>query len=177
MNITILDKVQCTRSIRSIVRVAGAVQAKIHIVAVSALAHIRDHRDTTVATSLLNALPKGQRVEALAYWFSHFSSDKLKLSKDKQGTWVANLAKLKDCMESDFRVEESSETSYADLTKEKTPGKTFTVEALVKMLKQKADEDGLNDDGSPKVEDAARDLAADILAHIDNARPRLKLAA
>jgi hypothetical protein len=176
MNIKIMTQAECMRQIPRLGRLAAGLQQRIHVVAVSALAHIRDHRDTTIATRLLDALPRGQRVEALAFWFNHFSSGKLTLKRGDNG-WTATLAKAKDCMESDFQVDEASAVSYADLTKEAKAGKPFTVEQLVKKLKAWADEDGTNEDGSPKVEDSARDLASNLLAMIEDARPRLKAVA
>lgn len=178
MSITILDKVGCAKAIKTLARNAAAVQARIHQVAVSALAHIRDHGDTTIATGLMDALPKGQRREALSYWFTHFSNEKFTMKQDKEsGKWVGNLAKLKDRSPEDFRVDESMLTTFAELTKEKKVGSTFTVEQLVKKLTTLANEDGVNEDGSPKVEEAARDMAANLLAMVEGAKPRLKLVA
>lgn len=178
-NITILDRDACKRAIAGIRRVAGKVQERIHLVAVSTLAHIRDHGDTTLATSLLDALPNGQRREALAFWYSRFSNGKATMRLDKQsGSWVCKLDKNRK--PEDFDVEGAAKISFADLTKEKKPGQTFTAEQLVKWLKQKANEDGKFDDGTPKVEEAARDLASKLVALIEQPevkKPQLRVAA
>jgi hypothetical protein len=175
MTIVIMNRDACAKAIKSIGRFAGKLQVRIHTVAVSTLDHIREHGDTTLAASLLNALPKGQRVEALAFWYKHFSSGKAVFAKDKtSGSWTCSLAK--DRMEFDFKIGEAALTSFAELTKEAAPGKTFTVEALIKMLKSKADEDGSYENGTPKVDEAARDLASALLASIDQ-RPKLRIVA
>lgn len=173
MSIVIMNRDACAKAIRSIGRFAGKLQSRIHVVAVSTLVHIQQHGDTTLAASLLDVLPKGQRIEALAFWYKHFSNGKAVFARDKNsGTWTCKLDK--DRMESDFDVAGASLMTFAELTKEAAPGKTFTVEALIKMLKAKADEDGSFENGQPKVDEAARDLAADLLASIDM-RPKLKL--
>lgn len=172
MNIEIMSKSQCDRAIKTIGRVGAKLELHIHRVAVSALAHVRDHGDTTVATNLLTALPKGQRVKALAYWFSHFSNGKLKLTTGKDGAWSAQLDKKR--AEEDFNIPGAAAVSFAELTAEKDPGKTFTEEMLVKWLKSKANEDGFFEDGvTPKVSEGARDLAAAMVAQLE--RPKLKV--
>lgn len=178
-NITILNRDECKRAIAGIRRVAGKVQERIHQVAVSTLAHIRDHGDTTLATSLLDALPNGQRREALAFWYGRFSNGKAAMRLDKQsGSWICKLAK--DRSPEDFDVEGAAKITFADLTKEKKPGQTFTAEQLVKWLRSKANDDSVYEDGTPKVEEAARDLAAKIVAMIEPAevkKPQLRVAA
>lgn len=174
MNIEIMSKDACSKAIRQIARIGVKLELHIHRVAVSSLAHVRDHGDTTIATNLLNALPKGQRVKALAYWFNHFSNKMLTLTQGKDGNWNAQLDKKR--MESDFRVTEAAAVSFAELTAEKDPGKTFTAEQLIKKLKAWANEDGFFDGtDTPKVSEEARDLAASLVASLE--RPKLKAVA
>lgn len=178
MTIEIMSKDACNKAIRQIARIGAKLELHIHRVGVSALAHVRDHGDTTVATNLLNALPKGQRVKALAYWFGHFSNKMLTLTQGKDGNWGAALDKKR--MESDFRVEEAAACTFAELTAEKNPGQTFTVEQLLKKLKSWANEEGFYEDGvTPKVAPEARDLAAQLYASLDapKVKPDLKLVA
>lgn len=168
----IMSKDACTKAIRQIGRIGVKLELHIHRVAVSALAHVRDHGDTTIATNLLNVLPKGQRVKALAYWFGHFSNNMLKLTQAKDQSWVAQLDKKR--MESDFNVDGAAAVSFAELTAEKEPGKTFTEEQLIKKLKAWANEDGFFEDGiTPKVSEGARDLAAAMVAQLE--RPKLRV--
>lgn len=174
MTIVILDRAACGKAITGIQRFAGKLQARIHVVAVSTLDHIREHGDTTLACKLLGALPKGQRVKALAAWYAHFSNGMAKFSLDKSsGAWTCKLKTER--LESDFDIDAASLTSYADLTEETQPGKTFTLEQLIKKLETWANEDGMIEDGKPKVEEAARDVAAQLVATIRKSRAKLTL--
>lgn len=144
---------------------ARSVQERIHECGCSALDHVRAHGDTTGFVALLNALPNGQRVKALAYWAKHFSSGKLVMTFDKKAkTWVAKLSK--DRKDSDFGIESAMLTTFADLTEEQEP-KSMTVEALIKKLTT-ASTNSENFDGTdiPKVEPAARALAAELVAFV-----------
>src|SRR5690606_1452395 len=80
------------KEISTIATSAAKLNERIHVCAVSCLAHVRDHGDWTPAALLCDALPKGQRVKALVYWFSHFSNGKLKLRETELG-YRATLAK------------------------------------------------------------------------------------
>lgn len=142
-----------------------SVQERIHACACSALDHVRAHGDTTGFVALLNALPNGQRVKALAYWAKHFSTSKLILTMDKKAkAWVAKLSK--DRSDADFKITEAMETTFADLTEEQEP-KSMTVEALIKKLTT-ASTNSENFDGTdvPKVEPEARALAAKLVSFI-----------
>jgi hypothetical protein len=144
---------------------AKSVQERIHQCACSALDHVRAHGDTTGFVALLNALPNGQRVKALAYWAKHFSSSKLIMTFDKKAkSWTAKLSK--DRKDEDFGINSAMATSFADLTEEQEP-KSMTVEALIKKLTT-ASTNSENFDGTtiPKVEPAARALAAKLVAFI-----------
>lgn len=140
---------------------AATVQADIHLVGCSALAHMRDHGDYRTALQLMNALPNGPRVQGLAVWFREFSSGKFSLNFDsKEKTWKGSLKK--DRTEADFRVDDAIEVSFADFTKERTP-KQFDVMALVRFIKSKADNTETNPDGTFKVSPAAREAASRLL--------------
>jgi hypothetical protein len=160
---------QCGRKIDQIKRIGTVLQREIHVTGVSTLAHARDHGDVTLIARLLSALPNGQRVKALAFWFSHFSNKKLSCAF-KDGAWA--VAIKKDRTASDFDVEGAMVTTFADLTNEKSPT-TLTVEQIAKYLERKANEDGLNDDGSSKVAPEARAFCARLLA-FSKASPSLQ---
>lgn len=140
---------------------AATVQARIHECACSALDHVRAHGDTTGFVALLNALPNGQRVKALAFWAKKFSSNKLILTKGSDKTWTAKLSKDRD--DPDFQIDLACETSFADLTEEKSPEPT-TIKALLAKLSKASTESG-NFDGTEiaKVEPAARAWAASVI--------------
>lgn len=165
------------KAIPLLAKSARDVQDLIHQCGCSALDHVRAHGDTTGFVALLNALPNGQRVKALAYWAKHFSSNKLVLTFDKKAkSWVAKLSK--DRSDLDFKITEAIQTSFADLTEEQEP-KSMTVEMLIKRLTT-ASTNSENFDGTdiPKVEPAARALAAKLVAFVrEQQAPAVKAAA
>lgn len=153
----IIPQAECGKKIAQIKRVGATLQKTIHEVAVSTLAHIRDHGDYTLAVQLLDALPNGQRVKALAHWYGHFSNGAATFTFDKSGGWGAKLLKART--PEMFNIEGAYETSFADLVAEKGYS-TLNVAQVVAYLKRKADEDGLNPDGTAKVSPEARELFA-----------------
>jgi hypothetical protein len=161
-----------------ILKLAGAaknVQDEIHTLAVACLDHVKEHGNTTLTVNLLNALPKGVRREGLAVWFGQFSSSKLTL-KLVDGAYTAKLDKKR--VEEDFLIEEADATPFYDLTKEKRPGETMTVEKLAAWIKKRANDDTEFTDGTPKVSEEARDLAAAICGFLEERnRPALKAVA
>lgn len=164
---SLLTQADATKAIVTLRTDAKSVQDRIHLIACSTLDHIRAHGDTRGACELLNALPKGQRVKALAHWYKHFSSDKAVFQIEKSsGTWNCKLSK--DRKDSDFKVSDSLDKDFADLTEEKDP-KPITVETMLRNLERNAKNDEKFDGTDiAKVEPAARALAAKILAFVKN---------
>lgn len=162
MAINILTQEATSKLIAKIGRVSNIVQSQIHVAAVSCLAHARDHGDYTLAVRLCDALPRGTRVKALAFWFSNFSSGKLSLSAGKAG-WQASLKK--DRSDEDFDLIGAEATSFADLTNERDP-KTMTLEALLKYLERKANDDEVLSSGEPRIAADARAAASRALAYL-----------
>jgi hypothetical protein len=157
---TILDKAECGKRIKRIGSIGAKLQSEIHIVAVSTLAHIRDHGDYTLATALLDALPNGQRVKALAHWFGHFSDGAAVFAFDKNaGAWGCKLLKART--PEMFDIDGAYATSFADLVAEKGYS-TLDVKGVLAYLKRKANEDGTNPDGSAKVAEEARTLLSQL---------------
>lgn len=131
MSIVIQDAQGIARSIASIASSAVEVQTAIHETAVSCLAHVRDHGDTTLAVRLLTVLPSGQRRKTLAAWFSAYSSNKMNLFQDKHGVWTC---KLKDRVPEDFKVDDAMECDYGDLESEQRAAKPKTLKDLVAAI-------------------------------------------
>ncbi len=133
-------------------------QERIHLIGVSTLSHMREHGDYRGALALINALPNGQRVQALVAWFREFTNKKLSLKQDaKTKEWKGELRK--DRAATDFRVEEAADISYADFTKEAAP-RTMGLTQLIGYLQRVATNTAKNDDGSPKVDEPTRLLAS-----------------
>ncbi len=157
----ILSPEVCGKKIARIAKVGKALQDEIHVVAVSTLDHIREHGDYTLAIRLLNAMPNGQRVNALGFWYGVFSGGAAKFSYDSQNkTWKC---KYDGTLVDKIDVAKAMETTFADLVPEKSYS-TFTMDGLIEFFKRKANEDGKNPDGSAKVAPEVRELAASLYA-------------
>lgn len=155
----ILDQSSCKSRIKRIKSLGARLQSEIHLVGVSALAHLRDHGDWTIATSLLEALPNGQRVKALAHWMNHFSNGAATFShKGGAAGWACKL--IKNRTPEMFDIDGAWKVSFADFTKEKDP-KTLGVKEVLAYLKRKANDDG-EVNGVPRVSDEARELFASL---------------
>ena len=133
------------------------VQAEIHLLGCSTLEHMQKHGDSTGATMLMNALPNGQRVKALALWFRHFSNGAVNMT-EKKGTWSCKLKPGRK--PEDFDIDGAIATTFADLTTERDPV-TLTLEKFVKSLERTANNEEVFDGtDTPKVSPAVRNLAA-----------------
>lgn len=163
MSVRIMTANECSTAIGRIAATGKVLQARIHTVAVSTLAHIRDHGDTTLAARLLDALANGQRVKSLAFWYSHFSGGKAVFSVDKStGQWKCKLNPER--LPENFDIEGADATNFADLTNEKSP-ETMDIKAFEKMLKRIGDNDAMIPGTSmPKVSADVRALAARCVA-------------
>lgn len=162
---TILDPKTCGRKIDRIAKVGRSLQTEIHSVGVSVLSHIREHGDYTLAIRLMNALPNGQRVNSLGFWFGYFSNGVFKVTYNKDtASWSGKLKGDREQID----VDGAAATSYADLTPEKKYT-TFTAAAFASFLKRKANEDGLNPDGTPKVSPQLREYLATLYVQVKNA--------
>lgn len=148
----VLDKIATT---------AKALQSQIHQCAVSALAHTFESGDYRSVTRLLNALPNGQRVQALAVWFEAMS-EKLLVIKKANGSFSVALvdgwkAKL-EAMVVEELLEVAMATDYGAFTKESKPT-AMTLEKMIKWLEAKAQ--ATDDD----VEPAAKAVAAKLVSN------------
>lgn len=153
----ILSPEACGKRIARIIKVGKALQSEIHLVAVSLLAHIRDFGDFRQVIAILNGMPSGQRRNALAYWFGHFSTGAAIFSFDATNkVWKCKLDPKR--VPEQFQVIEAWATTYGDLVPEKSHS-TFNLEGLMNFMKRKANEVGLNPDGTPKVEKEVRETA------------------
>ena len=168
MSLTLLTQTQVRDAIPLLTTDARKIQETIHLIGCSVLDHTRAHGDYTGAEALLNALPTGQRVKALAHWFRHFSNGKMIAKLDaKTKAWGIELKK--DRVDSDFKVDEAIQVTFADLTVEKDP---VTLElAKFKGLERTANNTE-NFDGTdiPKVAADTRAMAAKIVAFVRDSK-------
>ncbi len=162
MNMNILSREAIITTIGTIRTSATELAARVHEVAYNTLLHVKEHGDVSLLESLLNALPQrsGMRAEALAEWYRKVSNKAIRIAKDGE-VWSAKCSGHKP---EDFDLVLAESTSPFMLTKEKAPGKTFTVDMLLKKLRTWATEADTNEDGTPKVDPAVRQLASRLLA-------------
>jgi hypothetical protein len=142
---------------------AATLQVEIHVLAVSCLAHIRDHGDWTLFTGLLDAIPKGQRVQALVLWSSVFSGKLVSFSAKPGEGYVGKLARGWETKKYLFDIEGAFATTFADLVPERGYS-TLTIGAALAYIKRKANDTGLHPDGSPKVDPKAREFLGTLFA-------------
>lgn len=156
------------KRVARVCRIGVRIEAEIHLLAVSIMEHTRAHGDYTAAEALLNGLPRGQRVKALAFWFKHFSNGKLTFKiDDTSKQYVGKLDKQRE--DADFDIEACIATSFADLTNEQAPV-SVTVKSLLSALKSKATNAEMHNDGvTPKVTPEAREVASKILQFVRDA--------
>lgn len=160
--------------VRALCVSAVSVHSDIHTVGVNILEHTQKHGDYTAAITLLNGLPRGQRVKALAYWFSKFSNGKLRFSQDENKAWVGKLSERSDA---DFDIAGAEAMDFADLTTEKDP-ESATVKAILKSLASKAtNAEMFSGTEVPKVTPAARAFASRLLALAKSDPELIKLVA
>lgn len=159
MTIAILTPAQVTAGLPTLRKSAEELTANIHQMAVSTLAHAREHGDYRGCVNLLNALPKSQRVQAVAAWFREFSSSKLSL-KLVDGVWVGDIKH--DRKDADFRVDEAMDLTYADFTKEVAP-KPLTVAKFLSSIERVANNTDVLPSGAPKVPNEVKDLAVTMI--------------
>lgn len=142
---------------------AASVQSEIHVLAVSCLAHIRDHGDWTLFTGLLDALPNGQRKQALVHWASVFSGKLVSFSAKPGEGYVGKLARGWESKKELFDIQGAFGTTFADLVAEKGYS-TMTIAQVLAYIKRKANDTGLNPDGSAKVDPKAREFLGTLFA-------------
>lgn len=166
---SLLTVSEANEKIASIRQSARVLQSDIHVVAVSALAHTRDHGDWTVFASLLNALPSGQRVATLAKWVNVFSGKQLSFFRDKKNgnVWSGKLTPKADADK--FDVDGAMATEYGDLEEEKVQSE-ITLEKLRVMVARIANNRGTNKDGTRRVSDKVIAIASKCVALIDDAK-------
>jgi hypothetical protein len=132
MSITLMSQQDTAKRIVTIANGAKSLQTDIHETAVSCLAHVRDHGDTTLAVRLLAVLPSGQRRNTLAQWFKVYSNGKMSLVQDKNKVWSCKLKQER--VATDFLVDEAMTCEYGDLEPEAKAGKPKTLAQLVAAI-------------------------------------------
>lgn len=117
------------------------MQAEEHELLFQAVMHAKEHGDTTFIAKMINDMPNGSRVEAMAEWVkAHFPIEG-RTDKNDKGEKLKNIhgrAKLvfklkKDRKPDDWKMEKAWDTPFYDFTKPKVEA-VFDVDSLVMVL-------------------------------------------
>jgi hypothetical protein len=141
-SITILNQTEVNVLIDKIGSVASVLQTDIHQAGCSVFSHSFVHGDNTGVTRLLDKLPNGQRVKALAHWFNHFSNGALTLSVNPTTKgWQVNkerFARRADLIPNlQVALDKAMALNFADL-KPEVGHDTLTLKQFLKSLKRSA---------------------------------------
>lgn len=168
--VKLMTQADVTKLIDSIGSRGTELQSDIHTAGFNTLDHARVHGDYTGIERLMNALPNGQRVKALAAWYRGFSTGKVSLSQDKSTkAWVVNKDRFSGRTDADFNMVEAEQITFADYTTERDPV-TLTVEKFLAGLKRTAT-NAANFDGTdvPKVDPKVRAIASVLVKNVETA--------
>lgn len=149
------------KTITKVGRDATELQATIHEVGLNCLLQLRNHNQSTPTANLLNALPNGTRVKALAHWFNVNAKGAVNVARDPQSkVWTVQL--IKGRTPDMYKMDEAEATSFADLTEEREVAQ-FDEKALIAWITKKAKSTQRLNDGKPAVSNEAKALAARLL--------------
>ncbi len=144
MNIQLIEGASNLNTAIAKVKTLGVELDKhIHVTAVSVLNHFILHGDCTLATNLVDAMPKSGRKKALIEWFRTFGNLKYDTKREVFG---------KGTKEEQNNLEGAAAMPFWDLTAEKDP-KPITIEAILNMVQariKKGREKGDLDDAEVK---------------------------
>lgn len=125
-----------TKAINSIIRRGVQFDKDVHQAAVSCLYHGEQHGDLTLATRLVNGMPRSSRRKALIHWFTKHG---MMTYKEKEQAFKMDKGKSKA-----WKLSDAESVPFWEFTEEKDPAK-LTMEGLVKSVVnrvRKAKEDG-----------------------------------
>lgn len=121
------------KAITSIANRGAKLDGDIHRAGVSVLAHASEHGDSTLADSLVNAMPKGGRKLALVEWMlAHGQLAKLDPKADKEAIAAGRIFKLDRTRTLDLKA--AIETSWVEFKKEAAAHTAFDAQAAVKSV-------------------------------------------
>ncbi|HVH93265.1 MAG TPA: hypothetical protein VM783_18010 [Candidatus Acidoferrum sp.] len=118
------------KAINSIANRGAKLDSDIHTAGVSVLAHASEHGDTTLADSLVNAMPKGGRKLALVEWMLAHGQVALLDSKTAKETGrIFQLDRTRT-----LSLEEAVKTSWVEFKKEAAVQTAFDAQKAVAAL-------------------------------------------
>ena len=134
-----------TKAIESIANRGKKLDSDIHKAACSILSHLVEHRDSTLVTRLVAAMPKSSRRKALIDWYErlvpmtvNYQTGKAELAKEKSNEWREFVAKADEIVKAAIAKPfwEKEEKGEKD---------KLTFEAVLKYLHRKANSKDADD--------------------------------
>lgn len=126
MQVQIIDsKQKLGTAISSIKKRGATLDSDIHVAAVSCLHHAFKHGDVTLATRLIDAMPKSGRRKALIHWMNEHS---MMSYSDKESCFRMTKSKRKS-----WKLEQAESTPFWEFSEEKAPAE-LKLEALINSV-------------------------------------------
>lgn len=124
------------KAIASISTRGANLDNSIHIAACSVLAHVAEHRDTTIADKLVNAMPKGGRKLALVeFMLAYGTMTKLNTGDDKDAIKAGRL--FKNDNKRTLNMVDAQAKSWTEFKREASPLTAFDAGAAMKSLMER----------------------------------------
>jgi hypothetical protein len=130
MTLTIQKEGSIKAAIKSIKTTGGTLQQKVHDTAIQCMLHAQEHGDTTLLSSLLDAVPAMVRNKGLHKWITDHSP--LLISYDKKEQQYKVRKNKKDSA-NEWNIDTANSTPFWQYTQETTPT-FFTFETLMKRM-------------------------------------------
>lgn len=140
----ITDTTRLNKAITLVQTTGAKLDALIHTCAVSIVAHVAEHRNTTLISQLIAAMPKSSRRKNLINWFE--ANAPVQIVDKPNGAVVIEIADLTDKLWVDFKAQLPAHLSAAHnvpFWELKMPQRTQevpTLEAIIKYIAKKAND-------------------------------------
>lgn len=149
----ITDTTKINKAIALIQSTGAKLDTLIHTCAMSVVAHVSEHRNTTLISQLIAAMPKSARRKNLINWFEVNSP--VQIVEKSNGGVVVEIADLTDTLWIDFkaqldvRLTTAHKTPFWELKMPQRAQEAPTLEAIIKYITKK-----MND---PKIDAVEKD--------------------
>ena len=98
----ITDTKKLNSAIESIKTAGTKLDAMVHNTGLSVMAHVAEHRNTTLIKQLYDALPRSARRKSLILWFE--SNMPVQITEKRDGSIAVEIADLDDALWMDFKA-------------------------------------------------------------------------
>lgn len=127
-----MDKAAIVLAIASIQRRGALLDKDIQSTCLAIAAHIKEHREVTLAVKLYNAMPNGSRKLALVHWFVKFAAVKVNMDKGSKKDFPLQFDK-----DATVDLEAGAKTAWFDCKKEKELTEEFNPNKELEAFQKK----------------------------------------